>query len=577
MTKDISRKPHQNVPCIAPWVHFHGQMANYGPCCDILFGVGKEELFEGLLDKTAFLELFNSDQYRKLRKRLVDGDLPHACKVCIACGYHRPYDQEVFGRDFEEIVKEEFVVPSSVSLTVDSPCNIRCVFCKSARDYRDPDKDFETFSHLFDRIEEIGWENMTSVRIGGGEPFFNPGFNRFLQAYDWTRLGETPLNIITNATLLHKNIKSLAHVKRVDFVLSVDAVGEVYEWLRRGAKWDRVKANLELLSDYMRERPGWTATIHSIVMKSTLPYMSEMIELSHRLGFDSSVMNIHGKYFEENIFLFPDILKGMDWEGHFKNAIDKADKYDFAFAGKELRRLRSYLRDKVNGIHKPIRGFANDEDSLAYLLDFFASLKGRSYGVLGVDDKIIEVTQTDDKLEGLQFVADNGGNILDFMGYPFVNADSLADEGETLTKWRGEIDLLVISCSSWEYNSYLKTAKKLFPDTEIALVPIYDSATRANLERIASSGEPLVGFCTGGAANMLLDGTPLGKAGFVAFADNNSELHGTNFHGKPIIPLEKITEYANNVVILSQGFAKDISRQIKDHHGEDVVIKPLFE
>ncbi|MCJ2165649.1 radical SAM protein, partial [Pseudodesulfovibrio sp. S3-i] len=291
MSKERTGQSPRKVKCLAPWTHFYIMEKGYGPCCDVTFPIGNRELEERLDNSDDFLDLFNSNSLINLRQAFVDDNIPYSCKVCIECGYNKEYEENAdSGLDLSLLAPHS---PRSVSLVVESPCNINCVFCKSIRTSRDPEGDFRTFSKLFARLEEIGWNQLDFIRVGGGEPFFNPGFNLFIRSYDWSRMGDTCLKITTNATLLHKVLDELSAIPKVDFTFSVDAIGSAYESLRRGASWEKVRENLRKFSAMMKERPGWSATIHSIVMKTSLPHIGDLMTLAHDLGFGYSLMNMH--------------------------------------------------------------------------------------------------------------------------------------------------------------------------------------------------------------------------------------------------------------------------------------------
>lgn len=560
------------VGCLAPWTHFYIMENGYGPCCDVTFPIGNRELEERLGNADDFLDLFNSNSYINLRQAFLEGNIPYSCKVCMECGYNREYDEEA-AADID-ITSVGPHVPRSVSLVVESPCNISCVFCKSIRTARDPEGDFRTFRKLFDRLEEIGWDKLDFIRVGGGEPFFNPGFNRFIQSYDWSRLGGATLKITTNATLLHKVLDELADIPKVDFTFSVDATGDAYEALRRGSSWERVRENLGLFSSMMHTRPGWRATIHSIVMKTSLPRIAELMDLAAGWGFGYSLMNLHGKYYRENIFLFPDLLRGWDWEGHAAGVLAASERHGFTAAHADMARFREHLRAKLVGRHTPIRGFSCCDFRLQHLRSFFADMAVERFALIGLDDRLIQLLQSEPDMPGLECILDRATGIGDFMGRPFLDADALPGSPE-LARLRRELDHVVVCCPTYQFDEYSALAKSLFPDNDIRYAPFFDRGTQANIEAIARMGEPLVAFCTGGAARMLLEGTALGRADIVAFAENNARLHGTTFRDKPVIRPDEIADYGRNLVILSDGFSREIADQVR-RENLPVNLLPLF-
>ncbi|MCJ2166234.1 hypothetical protein MRX56_16855, partial [Pseudodesulfovibrio sp. S3-i] len=240
----------------------------------------------------------------------------------------------------------------------------------------------------------------------------------------------------------------------------------------------------------------------------------------------------------------------------------------------DMVRFRKHLTEKLAGHHIPIRGFSCCDFRLQHLRCFFEGLAADRFVLLGLDDRLIQLLQSTPAIPGLECIVDRASGIADFMGYPFVDAGALAGS-EELARLHRELDHVVVCCPTYEFSEYTLLAKELFPDTPLKYAPFFDRKTEANIEKIVRLKEPLVAFCTGGAARMLLEGTALGQTDIVAFAENNTKLHGTTFYGKPVIAPAEIAGYARNLVILSDGFAREIEDQVRQEK-LPVNLLPLF-
>jgi len=579
-------------PCLAPWMSLILADMCYGPCCHYSFPAKREEIERAYADPAALAKLFNSQEILTLRKQFINNRLSYRCKACIKSGYNQ---------EFKDILKKERpstslrnqvdriralvaagepgdgLLPVTIHLSQDAPCNLRCIFCEGAPPRpQDVDRTYGLFKCFFQTLEEIGWDHFHKVFIGGGEPFFNPGLLKFMREYDWSKTKGTCIATVSNATMLHKHFDLLRQIDTLYIRLSIDAMGEVYEGLRRGANWEKVYANLQEMSRIMREKSGWEVEIHAILMRSTLPYMTRLMAMAKALGFGFSVNSIRGNYIDENIFFFSDLLDGLEWETEMDAAIAFAREEKYKDAEKTFKHLRSVLSIVAKGEKAQVQSIACPTNRLRMYRAFFATFADKKFALWGTDHSLLDFLQQEEPLPGLTLVMDSSDRLNTYCGYPYRSIPGLEGDEEMLAATRDALDVVVVNTPTYKARQSIEKVRALFPGCDVLLRPFWDEKTQRNMEELADSGEPYVAFGAGGTAWVLLTSTVLRDSGLKAFSDNNQKLHGTELLGKPVVSPKDIPKYADRVVIFSEAYYDEIRSQLLELHGDSISIIPML-
>ncbi|OQW95465.1 MAG: hypothetical protein BWK79_02375 [Beggiatoa sp. IS2] len=120
----------------------------------------------------------------------------------------------------------------SIWIETTTRCNLKCKSCGSLKGKKDIDL------NLFYKIAEQCFPDIEEINITGvGEPTMTRNFNSIASTI--VEKYHKRLIIITHGMLLNLNAELLNLLVRnnVHLTISVDGIGEVYEELRRGAKW----------------------------------------------------------------------------------------------------------------------------------------------------------------------------------------------------------------------------------------------------------------------------------------------------------------------------------------------------
>jgi molybdenum cofactor biosynthesis enzyme MoaA len=242
----------------------------YGPCCDLSF-LGKRPT--SLAD---VMNLYNSPEMIEVRQALIKGTaLATVCSGCsiAAAGHYIPEGHEGFYRDKSAIAT---MAPTEIVAGVSSVCNLRCVMCDSHSGPLLKELGRDDLRLL----EEIGFDNIDVVTITGGEPFLTPDSIDLLQGLVERDTRNMKIRVITNAQTIDRHLDLVSRLRNLHLTISIDGVGEVYERVRQRARWNRLILNLRALKKVRDGHRNMLISINTVVMRSTLPCMKDMVDLA---------------------------------------------------------------------------------------------------------------------------------------------------------------------------------------------------------------------------------------------------------------------------------------------------------
>lgn len=138
-------------------------------------------------------------------------------------------------------------------------CNYKCRSCCADNSSQWADElnyaipilkhDITDYMHL------ITTDSLQSVYYTGGEPFINgEQWDLLQQLIDQGISHNIKLSYNTNLSTLHYKDRDILELwqqfKSVSVMVSIDAVGEKFNYIRSGGDWDRVEKNIKLLEVY---------------------------------------------------------------------------------------------------------------------------------------------------------------------------------------------------------------------------------------------------------------------------------------------------------------------------------------
>jgi radical SAM protein with 4Fe4S-binding SPASM domain len=178
-------------------------------------------------------------------------------------------------------------LPRFVQIEPVGQCNLRCRMCPIA--YRNEGRrpafmPFGTFCALIEQFP-----GLRELQLQGmGEPFLHP---RFLDMVRFAAARGIEVSTNTNLTALSPRraeecvTSGLKHLH-----VSLDAADPAaYEYIRIGARFDRVARNLGWLVEARRRLGGGTPriTLVAVAMRRNLAELPDLVRLAHRHGLDA--------------------------------------------------------------------------------------------------------------------------------------------------------------------------------------------------------------------------------------------------------------------------------------------------
>jgi radical SAM protein with 4Fe4S-binding SPASM domain len=294
--------------CVAPWMHLH--VINDGrafACC--MTPLHDNHSF-GNVKTQKLIEIVNSDQAKLMRRNMLEGNpLPDACKRCTSkeavglnsmrTGFNDRWYDEV--KDSINSTSADGTI-SKLQLTYwdfrfSNYCNLACTTCSPlfSTQWSDdwiklhPGVDRYNDTRLIDlKKADIFWEDisnnldyMKEIHFAGGEPLIMPEHWRILKLLDEKQKYDVNLRYSTNGTTLGRDKDDvLSYWKKFNHVhlsLSIDGVGDAFEYIRYKGKWKSTFENLKRI----RESEVADYWFHPTVSILNIFRLTELHEVLH--------------------------------------------------------------------------------------------------------------------------------------------------------------------------------------------------------------------------------------------------------------------------------------------------------
>ena len=312
--------------CVLPWIHMHiwPNGVTY-PCC---LSTGDYQL--GNTNRSSFLELWNSDKMRLLRRNIVNKKPTNGCSRC--------YEHEANNaKSMRMSLNEDFlhhhdrvsltnndgsldeVFMAYMDIRFSNICNFKCRSCgpelssfwvddgiKLNRYSPNAPKILKvknTLDELWEDIEQ--WiDTVERIYFAGGEPLIMDEHYKILEYL--LKIGKTdiPISYNTNLSKLtykDKNVISLwKHFSNIRVSASLDGMGDRAEVIRKGTVWADIEQNRRIL---LTEFPDLNFEINPTIsvynVEHCIDFFNDWIEKEYITPLQISC----------NVLLFPEFLR----------------------------------------------------------------------------------------------------------------------------------------------------------------------------------------------------------------------------------------------------------------------------
>lgn len=177
-----------------------------------------------------------------------------------------------------------------------SRCNFRCIMCTVAefpKGRRSRDMTVDELKKLID--EQTG---LVEIKLHGlGEPLLQG--DPYFEMIRYARERHIWVRTVTNASALHvnDNYRKLVDSGINEIQISVDGADKtVFETVRRGSRFERVRDNCKLINAYCKEKGVVLTKMWTVVQAENAHQLPALVDLAAELGFPSQVFSLqmHG-------------------------------------------------------------------------------------------------------------------------------------------------------------------------------------------------------------------------------------------------------------------------------------------
>lgn len=270
--------------CTHPWTGMDiDAQGNIRPCCKYI------EPLENNID-----EYFTSKKLESLRTDFLNDLRPAGCVRC--------WNDEDAGLPSKRILDKEYRLNEvcddskihTLTLSMGNTCNLACQTCSSyasSKWINDEKKLKNKFnitvrSHnkfyknpkFINSIKEIS-KNLIDITFIGGEPFM-AGISEQHEILDYLIQGDPSkitLTYNTNTTIFPDETfwTKWKYFKKVNLTLSIDGIGERFEYLRWPANWDTCYQNIKKYQEFVKQFQNIQLSVSHTVSIFNVLYLNE--------------------------------------------------------------------------------------------------------------------------------------------------------------------------------------------------------------------------------------------------------------------------------------------------------------
>lgn len=327
--------------CAVPWMHLAFEPSGkVVPCCL----TSAHDYWAGDLNTQSIEEIWNSDNMKKLRVEMMNGEEPAICNKCfdkekVTYGSGRQHHNREFKSvlDTIPVITEADGTCNKMELKYwdfrfSNLCNLKCRTCgprfssawvpdAKKLGYTDQEKvwniesvdDMSNFDFLKEQVQHV-----QKIYFAGGEPLLMPEHWQMLDMLVENKRFDVSLSYNTNCTTLTYGKKNIIdYWKQWDFGKlevwpSLDEIDERAELVRSGTRWKDVEANLKQLIELPNAiiRPGLTiGGLNVFRLPAIIDRLMDLGVLKEKFGYINFFLNLvmDPKYY--HVKILPDDYK----------------------------------------------------------------------------------------------------------------------------------------------------------------------------------------------------------------------------------------------------------------------------
>ena len=375
-TKPLKYYVQNTGLCSVPWLSVEIQMQknDVSPCC--------KYTGETLTLDDDFKDNWNSDLYKNLRQKFINGE---TVPECVKCNSNERFSYKSFkNKEFENVLEVvpadlETSGPINLQFAASNICNLACRMCTPALSSKwaaittpilsKYDKHQDVDNKNFDiKLKNIksALVNVRSITISGGEPLLDPIVTDLIKFARSDAPKLQHINFCTNMTVYNQELFELLASMNITvfFSMSLDGPKHIHEYIRYKCSWDTI---LENIAKIRKDFPKFRFGINTTTSVYNVGYVKETLQAFQQLEtqFDFKINAIkNGPVF--NSHLHPSVLSS-DIKQEYIRRLDSIGPELLTIPNSNIlvSTARSMLSEKPTSPFANFTEFNNEFDRIA--------------------------------------------------------------------------------------------------------------------------------------------------------------------------------------------------------------------
>jgi MoaA/NifB/PqqE/SkfB family radical SAM enzyme len=314
--------PHKTF-CILPWVSLEASpIGTVRPCCLADDEIVDDSGVKFNLRSAELEQIQNSQHMQNLRDQFLQGEKPTTCRKC--------WDEEQSGRTskrMHSLDRLKHIVSSDtwardarplmfLDLKLGNICNLKCRICGSwsssqyaAEEIKWSPREQQKKTFAYEMLQAGNWPRQSKhfwqqieqhindiryIEFTGGEPFMiQEHFDMLQGIVDRGIAHQVEIHYNTNGTHYPEQAPEIwRHFKTVEIALSIDDVGERFEYQRTNANWLDVLRNIAKFKQLRATMPNVQLQCCTTVNVFNVRYLKLVADWIDYQGFDFVYWNM---------------------------------------------------------------------------------------------------------------------------------------------------------------------------------------------------------------------------------------------------------------------------------------------
>ena len=306
------------------------------PCC--MYNSPDMPTWENVKDLTSKVP-WPSKSIKILQEKMLGGRIEESTPLCNSCwepenaglDSHRLRYQRSLALPNEELIKTPKL--TFLDLQFGYLCNLSCIMCHPEESSQvqktifklidntsntEQKKFYQSKVNLYDNhdwtVDENSYQkvlelcqSVKSVKISGGEPFFNPKFKSFLEFLLSKKVPIEYLHVTTNLTIYDKDIVELLNrFVNVRFRFSLESIGKEDDFIRWPSRWEEKQENLHAYLSQLRTKNIVSSTcIQSLNLFSFSNTIKFLKNLHYNINIQQQIAenSLAGLYYSDKQYI----------------------------------------------------------------------------------------------------------------------------------------------------------------------------------------------------------------------------------------------------------------------------------